>query len=219
MNRLVEPELLDELSATDPRAVQSRCDLRRINGLMGNAATIHRFLEKVINQTTVTIAEIGCGDGNISTTVASRLGKSGQLILIDQQPITPRSVPANWSVQIIQSDVFEWFKTSPQTDVIIANLFLHHFKDGPLRNLLGSAASACRCFVACEPRRDSFSHWFSRRVNLIGCNDVTANDAAISVRAGFRDRELSALWPKNGPWRLTERRAGFFTHFFGAVGA
>jgi hypothetical protein len=219
MNRIVEPELLDELPATDPRAIQSRRDLRRINALMRNAATIRRFLEQAIHHPPLTIAEIGSGDGNISTQVVAHFTISGRLILIDQQPIACSQTSKNWTVQLIQSDIFEWFRTSPQVDVIIANLFLHHFQDERLRELLAAAAQSCRCFVACEPRRDSFAHWFSRRVNLIGCNEVTANDAAISVRAGFRDSELSQLWPKNDHSKLTERRAGLFTHFFGAVRA
>jgi hypothetical protein len=50
-------------------------------------------------------------------------------------------------------------------------------------------------------------------LGAIGCNDVTRHDAVASVRAGFRDGQLSALWPA-GPWKLTERGAGLFSHLF-----
>jgi hypothetical protein len=219
MNRIVEPELLDELPTTDPRAIRSRRDLRRINGLMGNARIVHRFIENALDGPNLTIAEIGCGDGNISMQVARRLSGSGHLILIDQQALPPIEMPNGWSHEMIQADVFEWFKGAPQVNIIIANLFLHHFDNSCLRDLLTQAASACRCFVACEPRRNSFAHWFARRLNLIGCNEVTCNDAAISVRAGFCDAELSAIWPSGSTWRLTERRAGLFSHLFAAVRA
>jgi hypothetical protein len=36
----------------------------------------------------------------------------------------------------------------------------------------------------------------------------------LSVRAGFSGNELSALWPADGGWQLTERRAGHFSHLF-----
>jgi hypothetical protein len=36
----------------------------------------------------------------------------------------------------------------------------------------------------------------------------------VSVRAGFSGEELSALWPDRQTWRLTERRAGIFSHLF-----
>jgi hypothetical protein len=48
----------------------------------------------------------------------------------------------------------------------------------------------------------------------IGCNAVTRHDATVSVRAGFSGNELSALWPADSGWQLTERRAGFFSHVF-----
>ena len=48
---------------------------------------------------------------------------------------------------------------------------------------------------------------------LIGCNDVTRHDAVVSVRAGFTNRELSALWTASG-WKLEERAAPPFSHLF-----
>ena len=63
MNRTLHPELLDVLPSTDPRAVHSRRDLRRINALMGNARMIHRFIRKNLDCPSPIIAEIGSGDG------------------------------------------------------------------------------------------------------------------------------------------------------------
>src|SRR5262245_57953883 len=47
MTRVVEPELLDELPAQAPDAQRSRCDLVRINALMGHAAMIRRYLQQL----------------------------------------------------------------------------------------------------------------------------------------------------------------------------
>jgi hypothetical protein len=43
---------------------------------------------------------------------------------------------------------------------------------------------------------------------------VTRHDAVVSVRAGFADRELSALWPSGMTWTLRERARGLFSHCF-----
>ena len=48
---------------------------------------------------------------------------------------------------------------------------------------------------------------------FLGCNDVTRHDAAVSVRAGFREAEISAVWP-SGPWSLREEARGLFSHLF-----
>jgi 2-polyprenyl-3-methyl-5-hydroxy-6-metoxy-1,4-benzoquinol methylase len=219
MTRVLQPELLDGLAPTDPRAIQSRKDLRRINRIMGNASPIVDYVRNAQkSKTLVKIAEIGAGDGNISATMAEVLsgeGVTGELLMVDREPSFASQIPG-WSTQNIKADVFEWLEDAPRVDVIIANLFLHHFTDDQLPAMFRRCAELCDCFAASEPRRSSLAMWFSRRVGLVGCNDVTRHDAEISVRAGFRDSELSALWPADSQWQLSERKAGLFTHFFGA---
>jgi hypothetical protein len=51
----------------------------------------------------------------------------------------------------------------------------------------------------------------------IGCNSVTRHDARVSVRAGFRDQELSALWPAQSGFELAEFSGGYASHLFVAV--
>jgi hypothetical protein len=97
---------------------------------------------------------------------------------------------------------------------VITNLFLHHFEDARLAELLHIISRRAKLFIAIEPRRACWPLFCSRLLWIIGCNDVTRHDAAASVRAGFAGRELSALWPDRKNWRLTERRAGLFSHLF-----
>jgi hypothetical protein len=91
---------------------------------------------------------------------------------------------------------------------------LHHFSEDALRTLFANLAARVGFFAACEPRRSPWVLTASKLVRLIGCNDVSRHDAVASVRAGFMGRELSALWPQDGAWKLTEERAGLFTHCF-----
>ncbi len=226
MTRVLEPELLDELPANDARAIHSRRDLRRINALMGNGRVIARFVRRFVRERglkAVSIVEIGAGDGNIVRSVARALSKEGvrgKLMLVDRvaQKVRAREWEEceQWELEIIEADVFDWLNAGTKADVVIANLFLHHFENDRLRELLEKCAKLCDCFVAAEPRRSGLAEWFAGRVKLVGCNDVTLHDAEVSVRAGFNDRELSTLWPRDEKWKLVERRAGLFTHFFGA---
>jgi hypothetical protein len=41
MQRQLQAEILDHLAADDPRARQSRRDLRKINAFMGHAGLVH----------------------------------------------------------------------------------------------------------------------------------------------------------------------------------
>lgn len=144
----------------------------------------------------------------------------GSVVLLDRQPlrVPPGLTHRGWSAEAVTADAFDYL-ADPETkpfDAIVANLFLHHFDDGPLARLLELVAAKSDLFVACEPRRSFAALAGTRTLGLIGCNDVTRYDARVSVLAGFRDRELSALWPGTD-WRLEERAAGPFGHAFRAV--
>jgi hypothetical protein len=155
--------------------------------------------------------------------VARRLGgRKVHARLVDQQPLvtdpTRRQFAAlGWEIEAVPDDVFaelERFETT--ADVIVTNLFLHHFREADLRRLLALVARRARRFIALEPRRGWAGWVASRMVVGIGCSAVTRHDAVVSVRAGFAGSELSGLWPADERWRLTERRAGLFSHCFTA---
>jgi hypothetical protein len=86
-----------------------------------------------------------------------------------------------------------------------------------LTELLRLVALRTRVLIACEPRRSGSALLASHLLGLAGCNDVTRHDAVVSVRAGFKARELSALWPERSGWTLRERACGLFSHGFVAT--
>ena len=226
MRRVVIPELLDHLPASDPRAIHSRGDLRRINTLMGNADIIGReLLSPGLSGSRMTIVEIGGGDGTFLLEVAKRAAPAigpVRALLIDQQSIVTMETTAqlaklSWHLETVKADVFQWLHDFNQTaDVTIANLFLHHFEDDRLQELLSLAAARTRTFLACEPLRSPLAYVAASLMGVIGCNSVTVHDGRISIRAGFCNGDLSTLWPRSNAWSLVERRAGRFTHGFRA---
>jgi hypothetical protein len=173
------------------------------------------------------IVELGAGDGRTLLEAATKLGRRNpaqaiQATLVDRRRLLTFEVEAaftrlNWKVQMAAGDVFDFLErmTEP-ADVMIANLFLHHFNDEQLKTLLRLISRQTKQFIALEPLRTSRALFFSRLVGLIGCNSVTRHDARVSVEAGFCDRELSQLWPRLGTWTLTEESSGMFTHVFTA---
>src|SRR5436190_934103 len=93
MNRIIQAELLDELPADDPGAIQSRRDLRRLNAWMGNARTVARALENAFPPGgTGQLVELGGGDGEFLLRVAQchrakRLTAPLKALLVDQQDL------------------------------------------------------------------------------------------------------------------------------------
>jgi hypothetical protein len=225
MNRRVEPELLDDLPANEPRAIRSRRDLRMLNALMGNAGVIARaVLESNGGRPPRRLVDLGAGDGSFMLRLAKRLSPAWpgvDVTLVDRQDIvnaeTRRELEAlSWSARCVTADVFDWLSrtTDQRVDLVIANLFLHHFSEPALRRMMELVSRQTDCFASCEPRRYPTALHASRWLWLLGCNSVTRHDAVASVRAGFDGPELSALWPGNGSWRLREEAVGLFSHRF-----
>ena len=225
MERCVEPEWLDDLPPADPSARQSRKDLQRVNTWMGHSGIMVQALRSTCpGQSVRRIVDLGAGDGSFLLGVARQLAadwRGTSAVLLDRlNVLSPRTrqgfAALGWRTDILEAEALDWLKhpAAPPCDVMLANLFLHHFTEAQLAELLRAGARQARTFIAVEPRRSERSLLFSRLLWLIGCNHVTRHDAPVSVGAGFAGRELSRLWPSGQSWTLKERPAGWFSHLF-----
>jgi hypothetical protein len=156
--------------------------------------------------------------------LARRLSKrwlAAHVTLLDRQDIVSAETLAGlarsgWTAEKRTGDVFECLSTSAARsyDIVIANLFLHHFGDDELSALFAKIAPSTSAMIACEPRRSSFCLASSRMLWAIGCNWVSRHDAQVSVKAGFSGNELSRLWPETTGWKIEESAGMPFSHCF-----
>jgi len=239
MPRVVAAETLDGLAEDDPAAMRSRRDLQRAHRVMGTRGIVVQALRTLTASrpagAPLRILELGAGDGSLMLGVARALrgkGPAVELRLLDRQALVDSATVASyadagWTATPQVVDVFDWAAsddtpppgrgTPAGWDVIVANLFLHHFEGAPLASLLAAIASRTGRFFACEPRRARLALAGSHLIGAIGANAVTREDAVLSVHAGFRDKEISVLWPmREAGWTLNEYPAGLFSHCFSA---
>jgi len=243
--RVVAPEVLDSLPAQDPMAQRSRRDLRRVHRAMGTRRTLVCALRALPmrrahtpSSAPLTVLELGAGDGSLMLGVARSLHPEFSpvaLTLLDRQPLLTQATVSEyagsgWTVTAQVCDALDWAvdasasrlapQAAPRWDLIVANLFLHHFKRTELAALLAAVAASSDRFLACEPRRAWIAWAGSHLIGALGVNAVTREDAVLSVHAGFRDHELSSLWPGSAStWTLAEYPAGLFSHCFVAARA
>jgi hypothetical protein len=198
MKRVLVPELLDSLPAEDPGAVASRRDLRMVNGIMGNFRWLLGQLANVPPDGMV--LEIGAGDGSFAQQACRRMPSlAPRYHAID---LAPR--PSGWPVEAgwHQADVWSGSAAEQlrQTSVLVANLVLHHFSDAELHRL-GELLPACHTILACEPCRRE-RHVWQGRLLFPFLHRITRHDMVVSIRAGFREDELSAAMGLDpGQWR------------------
>ncbi|MGE9270749.1 MAG: hypothetical protein ACQKBU_08085 [Verrucomicrobiales bacterium] len=194
MERVIEPEILDELDPDHPDAVASRRDLRRINFLMGNERWILRQLDRHREVAARGIVEWGAGSGDL----LANLARVGPACGVDQIP-RPEGLASE--VDWIQGNALE---VELSGGVLVANLFLHHFDPDQLA-CLGRMARGFSVVCLVEPWRAEWGLALGRGM-LPWVNRVTKHDMIVSIRAGFVPGELAGLLgldPRE--WKFSER--------------
>jgi len=238
MSRIVTPEVLDGLDGEDPHAVRSRRDLQRVHRVMGTRSTVVRAFQSACDGHPRTAAfhvlELGAGDGSLMLGVARALAGKWtdlHLTLLDRQDLVTSETlaayrDAGWSATACVADALVWAESRAEQrpsrphaggrwDLIIVNLFLHHFEGAALTTLLGGIEQNADRFIACEPARSRLALAGSHLVGLIGAGPVTRGDAVLSVHAGFRVGEMSSTWPNaKSMWDTAEHSAGLFSQCF-----
>lgn len=195
MERVVVPEILDELEGRDPRAVRSRRDLRLINALMGNERWIAGELGKLEGLRTVT--EMGAGRGELVNRLA---GKGWTATGYDLQP-KPESLVkgAQWR----EGDFFQSLGEDG-ADAVVGSLILHHFQDSELK-VLGELLKAKKVLLFAEPLRCRLALWEGWSLFPF-VNGVTRHDMMVSIRAGFVPGELPQKLGLVEGWHWREER-------------
>ena len=176
MPRVVSVEALDGMPQDDPDAARSRRDLRRVHRAMGTRSIILRSLRGMrpvrFGVEPLRVLEIGAGDGSLLLGVAQALTGTWPrvaLTLLDQQDLVDSTTVASyadlgWTVLAKVGNVLDWAshdvkRLQPDNahrrwDLVVANLFLHHFEGEQLAMLLGAIERKSNRLLACEPRRD-----------------------------------------------------------------
>jgi hypothetical protein len=188
MQRLLEPEILDHLEASDPAAIRSRKDLSRINQLMGTERWIMRQLF-ALSRGFESLIELGAGEGRLLNRVHERFPKAR----LTGYDLFGRPDSLSEAIQWHRGDFMQGLEAMGlgSKTVVVASLTLHHLSDAQLRSL-GAALRGIRALVTVEPDRSEQSLCLGRLI-LPFVGKVTRVDMMTSIRAGFASGELGDL--------------------------
>jgi 2-polyprenyl-3-methyl-5-hydroxy-6-metoxy-1,4-benzoquinol methylase len=187
--RLIKPEMLDHLSPEEARP--NLADLVRINRHFGGHSVLRKMLESVVRRDErVTMLDIGAASGDTARFVQEHYPEAS-VTSLDCSPVNLSLAPQ----PKIVADAFR-LPLAPQSfDFVMSSLFLHHFEDEQVVDLLSRFYSiARRALLISDLERHILPYLFLPATKLVfkWC-DVTVQDGMTSVRASFRAGELSQL--------------------------
>ena len=165
-------------------------------------STIQQF-----NNSTITIADLGCGGGDMLMVMADWAKKKGinaQFIGIDANDFMidfARKRTRNYqNISYLHQNIFSEEFQQHSFDIVTMTLFCHHFEDEALIKILQQFRKQTRLGVVIN---DIHRHWFAYHsiawiTKLFLKSYLVKNDAKLSVWRAFRRKDLENIIQKAG---------------------
>jgi len=191
--RVLKPELLDTLPPEEARA--SLSDLVRVNKYWGGHSTLRKLVDRAIAPgEAFTLLDVGAASGDMGRVVREMrpLGRVTSLDYIESHLVGGE--------QCVAGDAFALPFAARSFDYVFSSLFLHHFTDEQVVELLaGFGRVARKQVLVIDLWRHPVPYYFISRTRwLFGWHPVTVYDGAISVEAAFSPQELTNLARRAG---------------------
>ncbi len=195
-HRNIVPELLAQ--ATPEEAEANLSDLRRLNRYFGGRQTLRSVLYPLLRPGT-RILDVGAASGDHAAALAQ-----AHVVSIDISENHLRGAAGDRVV----ADAFALPFAPGSFDIVMANLFLHHFEDAEIVALLAQFSRLARVAVVVNDLERSRLGWsfLPFTAPLFGWHPITIHDGTVSVAAGFQPGELSSLFDQAGMQGVRIRR-------------
>lgn len=192
--RLILPELLDGLPPEEARA--SLGDLIRINRRWGGHSTLRKLLAETVPASgRFSVLDVGAASGDMGGCIRQWYA-GAEVTSLDYV----ESHLAGGSGAKVVGDAFRLPFRPGSFDYVFCSLFLHHFTDEAVVDLLkGFGEVARRAVLVIDLERNPIPYYFMAWSRpLLGWDLVTVHDGAISVEAAFHREELEELARRAG---------------------
>ena len=207
-NRTDKEELMDDFSIGGDLLRDTLDKLENINRWLGGNLMTVKALKKVLKnhpkEQELIIADIGCGHGDILRDVAKFGRKNGykmKLIGMDANP-TAIAYANELSTEFPElsfktEDIFSEAFKNRKFDVVLATLFLHHFKEAQLVSFLGNTLKQTKIgIVVNDLHRHKLAYYLFMLLSVFIKNNMIIEDGLTSVLRGFKRNELAHISKK-----------------------
>ncbi len=193
-SRHIEPEVLDH--AAPEVARENLADLVRINRSFGGHSTIRKLLRQVVRPgDSFTVLDVGAASGDTARVIREAY-PNAHVTSLDYNWVNIEKAPAPKVI----ADAFQLPFLPNSFDLVLSSLFLHHFDNDAVRDLLQSFHQvARRAVLIADLERHILPYLFLKVTKpVFGWGDITVDDGLKSVRAAFRASELQEVARRAG---------------------
>lgn len=210
--RSYQKEMMDDLQCDGLELKQTLWELKIINRLLGGNHVTTDGIKKLMKTTAqkkVTIADIGCGGGDMIRVMANWAKKNNvncHFIGIDANPNIIQMASENLkdikNVSFQTANVFDLEFQEETVDIITCTLFTHHFTDEELIIMLKSFRKNTRLgLIINDLHRHPVAYYSIRIISrLFSKSAMVKNDGPLSVQRSFRKEEIKDIVGKSG-WK------------------
>lgn len=191
--RVIEPEILDLASPAD--AAANLADIVRINRWFGGYRVIRQSFRRIQPPERFSVLDVGAASGDNGREIRAAF-PGARVTSLDLQL---RNLNLADAPRVV-ADAFALPFGPASFDYVFCSLFLHHFEDAAVAELLRAFARlARRGVVVTDLERHALAAGFLPATRLLfGWQHITLHDGPISVRAAFTAAELGALAQQAG---------------------
>lgn len=205
--RSEEEEIIDDFSMAGDEVIKTFKTIERVNTLLGGnqvlVSGVRQLIKKLsTDEKTIHLYDLGCGSGDGLRAIARWARKK-------KIPIQLTGIDANGfiveyarerakdfpEIQFVQQDIFDASCSLKNADLATFNLCLHHFTEAEQADLIKKCQEDG---VKAILINDLHRHWLAYYAFwgfslLTGANKIAREDGLLSIKKGFKKKELSRL--------------------------
>lgn len=196
MQRSYYPEIMDDFSIKDGRIDKALKELKIINYFLGgNSATkagIKKLLKIIPENCEVKILDAGSGASDVLLSLKHIIANP-KYFSMDINIRTCNFIKTNSpAFNIICGNILEFPLKNEVTDIAHASLFLHHFHEEKIKEIIKSLINSAKYGVVINDlRRSVLAYWGIKILTkMFSKSEMVKNDGPLSVKRAFVKKDL-----------------------------
>jgi SAM-dependent methyltransferase len=210
--RSYDPEILDDFSIKDNRVDSALRELKVINFFLGGNKISREGIRMLnSNLNAYTILDIGAGASDILLSIKKDINNP-DIYSLDRNERTCKYLKEHSpELKVTCGDVL-FIPYHASFDIVHASLFLHHFNEEQIKNIITSLMSLSSRGIVINDLHRSIYAWFGIKILtfLFSKSQAVKYDGPLSVKRGFIKKDWITILNELAPIRYKIKRRWAF---------